>query len=234
MHYCSSEEVSENETNASNELQFIAEGVAANPVILEKSQVPKIKRRKDEAIGALTNKYAATFGRPVDAKGLLKKINNMKTRLKKKTDLKKTGNKAIKLLDWEKRLLKAMEGDSNPTIGRIGGAIQVGIHEDESIQQRGSEPADERRSSKVSREEACGGVSEPPQNLLPPKKKLATDKYETDETRALTTKELQRLVLLQQYRTSIVQNEYYEKKLEMIKKATPTTVSDGEHTYFKL
>ncbi|GBM65029.1 hypothetical protein AVEN_68950-1 [Araneus ventricosus] len=77
---------------------------------------------------------------------------------------KKTGNKAIKLLDWEKYFLKAMEGDSNPTIGGIGGAIQIGIYEDESIQQRRSEPTAQRRGSKASPEQSCSRVTdiEPP------------------------------------------------------------------------
>ncbi|GBM72434.1 hypothetical protein AVEN_198000-1 [Araneus ventricosus] len=65
-----------------------------------------------------------------------------------------------------------MEGDSNPTIGRIGGPIQIGIYEDESIQQRRSEPTAQRRGSKTSPEQSCSGVTdvELPQNLLPPKK----------------------------------------------------------------
>jgi hypothetical protein len=33
---------------------------------------------------------------------MAKKINNMKARVKKKTDMKKTGNKRIKLCEWEK------------------------------------------------------------------------------------------------------------------------------------
>ena len=72
---------------------------------------------------------------------------------------------------------------------------------------------------------------------LPPKKILATEKYEADETRKMTYKELQRLVLLQQYKTSVVQQQYYEKKLEMMQrheKSTPKTVSDGSQSYFKL
>lgn len=82
MYSSSNESDTESVEKASNELQFIAEGAVADPVILQKSQVPKIKRRKDEAVGVLTKNYGVTFGMPLDAKGLLKKINNMKTRLK--------------------------------------------------------------------------------------------------------------------------------------------------------
>lgn len=235
MHYSDSESDNESATNPNNELQFISEQVAAAPVILEKSQVPNLKRKKDEAIENLIKKYEATFGKPLDTKGLLKKINNMKTRLNRKTDLKRTGNKAIKLLDWEKSMLKAMEGDTNPTIGKIRGGMQIGIQEGDSSQKRRNEPILPRSESEATHEQSCSSLTDV--QPLPPKKKLATEKYETDETRKMTTKELQRLVLLQQYKTSVVQQQYYEKKLEMMQqpeKSTPKTVSDGNQTYFML
>ncbi|CAH1111452.1 unnamed protein product [Psylliodes chrysocephalus] len=135
MYSSSSDSESTEKYNAKTELQFIADQITNAPVILEKSQTPKIKARKDDAIRNVTRKYEVTFGKALDSKGFLKKMNNMKGSLKKKTDLNKTGNKPIKLLEWEKKLLKAMEGDSNPTIGKIGGALQVGI-EDGSAQHR--------------------------------------------------------------------------------------------------
>ncbi|GBM47669.1 hypothetical protein AVEN_120107-1 [Araneus ventricosus] len=84
-----------------------------------------------------------------------------------------------------------MEGDSSPAIGRIGGPLRL-VFMNSSVQQRRSEPIAQRRGSKASPEELCSGVTdvETPQNLLPPKKKLATEKNETDEIKALTTKEL--------------------------------------------
>ena len=118
----------------------------------------------------------------------------MTTRLKRKTDLKRTGNKAIKSLDWEKSMLKAMEGDSNPTIGKIRGAMQIGIHEGDSSHKRKNEPILQRGESEATQEQRCSSLADV--QTLPPKKKIATEKYETDETRKMTTKELQRLVLL--------------------------------------
>ena len=47
-------------------------------------------------------------------------------------DGKRTGKKAIKLLDWEKSMLNAMEGDTNLTIRKIRGAMQIGIQEGDS------------------------------------------------------------------------------------------------------
>lgn len=65
-----------------------------------------------------------------------KKQKKKKQKKKKNTDVKKTVNKAIKLLYWERQLLQAVEGDSNPTIGRINGAMYISINEEESTHQR--------------------------------------------------------------------------------------------------
>lgn len=112
--------------NSSNELKFIAKELKALPVILSKSQIPKMKKKKDEAISKVTDKYQAVFGKEIDAKAFMKKVNNMKTRLKKKTD-DKTGNKRYKLNHWEENMLSAMQGDSNPVITRIQGNFKAPV-----------------------------------------------------------------------------------------------------------
>jgi hypothetical protein len=52
-----------------------------------------------------------------------KKINNMKARLKKKTDKKKTANKRNKLCEWEKNCINVMDADadSNPALNKSPG-----------------------------------------------------------------------------------------------------------------
>ncbi|KAI4462016.1 hypothetical protein MML48_5g00018908 [Holotrichia oblita] len=156
----------------------------------------------------------------------------MKGRLKKKIDLKKTGNKAIKLLEWEKKLLKAMEGDSNPTIGKIGGAIQMGIYEGSTQHTVSEASAMREETESVIKSSSVKTV----ESLLPTRKITATEKYETMETKGLTTKELQRLVLLEQYRTTRVQREYYEKKLERMKRkdSIANVVNEVDITYYNL
>lgn len=209
-------------TDIGNELEFFADEVCRVPVILEKSQVPKVKIIKDEAIKTVTKKYEALYGKPLDGKGLLKKLNNMKTRLKKKTDMKKTGNKKIKLLGWEEKLLRAVQGDSNPTIKKIEGPMQIGVEMPPKSKQPTNNPETYETASTLP--------------ILPTKRKLSTDKFETDDTKVLSLKELQRLVLLQQYRTSKIQQEYYEKKLEIIKSnnSSTNTFNDDGNTYFNL
>ena len=150
-----SESDNESATNPNNELQFISKEVAAAPVSLEKLQIPNIKRKKDEAIEKLIKKYEAMFGKPLDTKSLLKKINNMKTMLKRKTDLKRTGNKAIKLLDWEKRLWKV-----TITIGTIRGAMQIGIQEGDPSHMRSNEPILQQSESEATHEQSCSSLTD--------------------------------------------------------------------------
>ncbi|CAH1968387.1 unnamed protein product [Acanthoscelides obtectus] len=62
---------------------------------------------------------------------MYKKINNMKSRLKKKTDINRTGNKIV-LQDWEKILLEIMEGNTNSVLAKVPRALSVGIQETET------------------------------------------------------------------------------------------------------
>lgn len=111
-------------TNETNQLLFIAKEVLQKPNVLEKSQKPAAKNAKAECIQKITEKYEKMFGKKITSPDLLKKINNMKTRLKEKTDKKKTGNKKIVLKEWQKILLQAMAGDSNPTIAQLPGKLK--------------------------------------------------------------------------------------------------------------
>ena len=56
---------------------------------------------------------------------MYKKLANMKSRLKKKTDLRMTGNKSIKLNNWEQKLFSLMDGDTNPAVKRIEGRLII-------------------------------------------------------------------------------------------------------------
>ncbi|KAG5865383.1 hypothetical protein JTB14_022792 [Gonioctena quinquepunctata] len=60
------------------------------------------------------------YGKDMILKALMKKVGNMKTRLKKKTDKKKTGNKRIPPLPpWGTIMMEAMHADVNPTVAKI-------------------------------------------------------------------------------------------------------------------
>lgn len=118
----------EGSEDVSTEMMFIAEKIQAFPQILEKSQVPAMKQKKTAALTEIVKEYVTLFGKEMDIKAFMKKVNNMKTRLKKKTDKNRTGNKPIRLLFWEKVMLKAMDADINPVLSRVPGKKYIHVH----------------------------------------------------------------------------------------------------------
>jgi hypothetical protein len=68
--------------------------------------------------------YQKNTGEKISVSQLLKKVNNMKTILKKKSDINRTGNKKIILRGWEQKLLELLEGEnSNPSIHSLSGKM---------------------------------------------------------------------------------------------------------------
>jgi hypothetical protein len=59
--------------------------------------------------------------RLVVANNGLRKIDNLKTRVKLKSDMNRTGNRPIKMLPWEVQLLDGMKVEENPVLSRIKG-----------------------------------------------------------------------------------------------------------------
>lgn len=93
------------------------------PVVLEKSHLPSSKQKRSKAIGEIQMRLETEAGVSLDGNQILKRFNNMKTRVKAKVDTNKTGNKKIVLKPWEEELQKFIEGDSNPAIVRLKGKI---------------------------------------------------------------------------------------------------------------
>lgn len=90
-------------------------------ILLNKSQLPNVKIKKAAASDAFIREYNKQTGILYTNSQLLKKINNMKTEVKKKSDVKRTGNKAIHLKEWEKAMLNLIEADVNPSISSVKG-----------------------------------------------------------------------------------------------------------------
>lgn len=111
----------EEEENINSVSLFFVKQIEKHPEVLLKSQLPAMKAKKDQAIKEISKAYELHVGKPSTVQQVLKKINNMKTRLKSKTDKKKTGNKKIVLKPWEKMLYHLMNGEENPTINKIPG-----------------------------------------------------------------------------------------------------------------
>lgn len=64
------------------------------------------------------------------------------------------------------------------------------------------------------------------------------EKYKTDETKGLTTSELQRLVLLEQLKTARIQNRYFKEKVERMEPKNSHQIqnitTDGASSYFSI
>ena len=115
----------------------------------------------------------------------------MRTRVKAKSDRNRTGNRAIKLLKWEKSFHELLQEDENPVFCRISGAVSAGIGE--SPTQPIVRP--------------CSSVAAP--TNLRKRKRLAG---ETPETESLNNTELQRLVLLEQLSVWRLKKKILERK----------------------
>lgn len=97
------------------------------PILIEKCQLPQAKEKKTLALQQAKNTIMASIGKRMDEKQIMKKIANMKTSLKKKTDTNQTGNRKITLCPWEKELYTIMNGDENPVVTKMPCSISAGV-----------------------------------------------------------------------------------------------------------
>ncbi|CAH1959705.1 unnamed protein product [Acanthoscelides obtectus] len=137
----------------------------------------------------LQAEWQALSGRAIRVKQLSKKINNMETKIKKETDINKTGNKQIKLKSWEQAFWRLMDGDRNPHLSKIPSAVQVGVPSPIQTAVSVDGISSESHSSVIVVETATSSLSKKNKKACLP---------ETSETQNLSTAELQRLVLLEQ------------------------------------
>lgn len=189
--------------------------VAKNKVVLNKSKVPFVITSKKEAWRAITVKYNSASGHELSSSQLSKMLNNMKTRIKKKIDLKATGNKPIKLKDWEKQFLEILDNDDSPVFCKVPGSVVVGINETTTAMDVCDDKA---------------GTSQGNSNQTPAKQRMDISEkirrsskkvleYESEFTKDLSTPQLQRIVLLQQMKINEMKIEREKIKLAEVKKA---------------
>lgn len=158
--------------------------------------------------------YQTIYGKSITVKQLKKKIQNMKNELKKKTDMKATGNKKIILKDWERKLLDMIDkDDKNPTLHKIPGAATSGLKPLENVEMQ--KPAETRHVL----------VRPPPSSYITPSqpKKNKLEGKETEETAKLCTADLQRLVLLEQLKLTRMQIEREQLLLNKLRQSLPET-----------
>jgi len=113
-----SETTDTEEFNGEKQLGFM-KIIEKFPILLNKSQIPSIKAKKEKAFKEAIEKIKEMIGQEFDVKGLGKKISRMKADVKSKIDMNRTGNKKIHLKAWEKVMADLLGRDSNPSILKV-------------------------------------------------------------------------------------------------------------------
>ena len=72
--------------------------------------------------------YQRATGTVLTDKQLMKKLNNMKNEVKVKSDVSTTGNKPIKLKEWEQLLLDMMQKQNSSVISGVKGNKITNVH----------------------------------------------------------------------------------------------------------
>lgn len=184
-------------------------------VVLNKSMLPNVASAKDKAWGCLADQFSKNVGKQTSVGQLKKLLNNMKSAVKKKTDVNATGNKPITLLSWEADFLKLCDSNENPVYCKIPGASCVGLgasstsplpelNEENENREDEDDPVDMLASNQPITPVTCIRKSDATKLKKDKKMKLSA---ETEETSKLTTGELQRLLLLEQINLTRLQAE---------------------------
>ncbi|KAK9882771.1 hypothetical protein WA026_023193 [Henosepilachna vigintioctopunctata] len=154
--------------------------------------IPALKNAKKEAWETLRSDYCGAFGKQVTLGQLKKALNNVKSTVKKKTDVKVTGNRKIKLQPWEKTFLELIE-DDNPVLHKI---LETGKPN------KNEEP----KSQETKKPMSTKSDTDHHKNNIRKSEKIVSN-HEADETKDLSTPQLQRIVLLQQYKLNKIKLE---------------------------
>lgn len=174
--------VSDDSSNVADARATLVNVLKNHTVVLNKSLASKFMYAKEKAWANVLKEFEQCTGKKMSLVKIKKMLNNTKHEIKKKTDKNKTGNKAIKLSNWEKDLLSILEEYENPNFKKIPGAASAGIED-------GKEDNPRECNAPVLY------ASTEADNVKPTLKRKTGD---TDEIAPLSTSELQRIVLNEQ------------------------------------
>lgn len=111
---------SESEKEDLCENSIFTELLRDSKILFEKDCTPIAKNKKKIALEALTVAYNSKTKQNMNTMQILKKFNNMKTRIKAATDKNRIGNKKIVLKNWEKLFHELWTGEeNNPFLNRV-------------------------------------------------------------------------------------------------------------------
>lgn len=100
---------------------FFVDLIKQNPIILSRSQTSSVIFRKREALKHMTEVLKYQLGQTLNEKQILKKVNNMKTRVNRKVMLIES-NKNVRMTEWEQMFIDLLNEETDP--GTNPGKIQ--------------------------------------------------------------------------------------------------------------
>lgn len=113
-------EMNENDgTFKFNDLNFVKIIQAVGKCLLQKSQTPAMKNKKQQAVKNVISECLSQFGVVLNEKQAKRKLDNLKSRVKTKIDRKKTGNLPITLNEADQLLLDLLDAEDNPSIAQV-------------------------------------------------------------------------------------------------------------------
>ncbi|XP_058820599.1 uncharacterized protein LOC131682843 [Topomyia yanbarensis] len=199
-------------------------------VLLEKSQTPQVRKQKSNAAKEIIMYFLVETGMEITEKQIMKKVNNMKARIKAKTDKKATGNRQICLNPGEKIIYDLLGAEENPAVSKVNygisvGARKTGLKERNDIAGEGSSQfsamvAAEPKNSSLLPNPLVTATDEKFSPPLPKGRRLKkTTGSELSEPRSelesFSTIQLQRMVLMRQLEM-LDQQKHINEKLEVV------------------
>nr|XP_029712183.1 uncharacterized protein LOC115257063 [Aedes albopictus] len=109
-----------------SDLEFATAVSRLGSVLLTKNQTPQMKKKKSDAVKEIAMHFLVEKGLDLTEKQIIKKVNNMKSRIKTKTDKKATGNKKISLNPGEQIMYNLLGAEDNPAVTKVNYGISVG------------------------------------------------------------------------------------------------------------
>ncbi|XP_054290756.1 uncharacterized protein LOC129005772 [Macrosteles quadrilineatus] len=199
------------------------------PIMLNVSMLPEIRKKRTAALTEITKRVELEMNVPITECQIAKKIQNLKSRIKKRNELMKAGKKTFYLKDWQKDFSDFMEEESKLAALRGNnfwveqGAVSAELLRNDSeggeFLTLNAENSEVDVNSYSDEDEMCKPL---PQEILmnhsAGESTSHTEKRhrlpETEETKRLSTAELKRLVLLEQLNFYRDANKLVQFKLD--------------------
>lgn len=177
--------------------------LSQNPVVVDDSTTPTTFYAKKAAWNIITNEYALETGQRVPSKRLMTFLTDLKTSLFVK-ELRINSDLSVFFKDWQEDLQKILAQEENPVFKTIRNRDSAGSNE---IQTSGNNNVDIAQKT----------TSQNMTTQIEKEKDETGMQYETDETKDMTTAQLQRAVLLQKLELQRIQIEKEKILLQNLK-----------------